>query len=357
MLTTVALAGCFAVYDEAKLNPPPAITRRDAQVITRDSGGDVGIDAPTGCISKRPPSRPAPETDTAENMSATFALIDVVVDRTYLEVNFPAVSYDLDDTCTENVATSTCNSGIVSSDGEHGEDNIFAQHLLEVFEENETVDLQSRARLTEQTGEKISLVHVTRWNGTMNDPQMTVWFGTSADFETTAADGNPRFDGSDIFYPRRRNFADGDLSRPLIVDTAAYINDGIVVTNIPALAFQHGWFTGNTEMDLTLREAIATARLTEDGTLEDVVIAGRLKLSEFLEGLSNAGTCPGSGDYNAAEFVANQFLDIRGDARSDGAGAACDALSFGIGYSGVPVILGSEPRLYEDPFARPPCGS
>lgn len=330
-------AGCFqgTAYDENLLSPSVPVTRRDA-------GVDSGVDA--GPALRRPPTRPDAETNTSERSSRTWGLLEMVIAPEVVVPNFAAYGYDLDDVVTTSVDSASCLSGTVVSDGELGEDNVLAKHLMgTVGDVLSRYDVQSSARTSLRAGVRVPLIHLEDWNGKADDALVSVWASVSADFSSSAGDV-PAWDGTDVFYPRDENFVEGDLDQPLAIDTAAYVAGNVLVANINDATFQFNWFEGLPDVGILIRDFTLTGTIEEDGTLSDVIIAGRWRTADMLQAFVDVGWCQGSLNYNAIVIVGEQFADVRADARSDNMGATCDAISLGVGFTGEPVELGSESR-------------
>lgn len=346
----VLAVGCVQVYDEGLLDRQIVTTRFDGGP-GNDAPFDAGIDASDGCDEKRPPPRPAPETDNEMRNARTWGLLDITLDPALVAPNFADYGYDLDGQCTDSTENRSCAGGTVVADGEFGEDNVFAQHLMVGIQDTLGTDVQSRARLSLRQGNKVPMIHLENWNGEPNDPLVSVWAAVSADFETFTPQEEPLWDGTDIFYPREESFVEGMIGDPLGIDDAAYVADGVLVANIPETTFSFAFFQGIEEIGIQIRDLTITAEIQEDGSLTNVILAGRWRILDMLQAFAQAGFCQGSLDYMAIAFVGEQFADVRADSRSDNMGATCDAISMGVGFTGVAIELGSETR---DPGEPPP---
>ena len=350
-MTVIGLAlvgGCFngVAYDDQLLTPPTVFVARDASV-------DAYVETDAGPELRRPPERPDADTNTAERVSRNWGLLEMVVAPEIVGPEFARYGYDLDGVITNSLDTASCIGGAVVSDGELGEDNVFAKHLMtSVGEALSRYDVQSSARTSLRAGNKVPMIHLEGWNGKADDALVTVWAAVSADFSSTAGDA-PVWDGTDVFYPRDESFVEGDLDQPLAVDTAAYVAGNVLVANINDATFQFAWFEGLPEIGVLIRDLTITGTIEEDGTLSDVIFAGRWRTADVLQAFAAAGFCQGTLDYNAIVLVGEQFADVRADSRSDNMGATCDAVSLGVGFTGEPLELGSESHDSGQPTPSP----
>jgi hypothetical protein len=387
LFTLVLSAGC-TVFDPGLLPVKP----------TEPPVDDV---CPDG--TKRPPEPPE-MADTPASMNVPdleFILKDAILSN-------PSAALNVDRVCTRQTGLWTClpppelerylggETPIVPQDGPLGEENQFAREvfsLVNAFFEQEQGSLELTAQIAQGHGYGNPLIRITGYNGTANDPRVTVIVsqavftlpGTATEAPEVCVEENPArggvphvpheddvvhanpaltqcfgeelaplpvdvtYDGNGIplgiagYHPgwedgtlwswaRHDTFQNRDARSPLVIDDLAYVRDWTLVARLP----------DNVELKLVgegqavlakFTDAYAVAKLKEDltGTESDeVLVAGRWSLNALLETASSVGVCPGTPEYS----IARRQLEIRSDVRSsrdqEGRDVPCDAFSFGI---------------------------
>jgi hypothetical protein len=261
------------------------------------------------------------------------------------------IGWDRDGICTEAPDFETeCvppepEDGI-EEDGERGIDNVFGHevmYLATVF----GAQFEEPFRAHQALGLGVTLVRVRGWNGTPNDAQVEVAvapgaFGTpdtGGGVPMLPGDGSlpppPAWDGNDYFWADEAAFLTGDAESPLINDDNAYVNDGLLVVRIPDRSAL--FLTADDKfMEIVLSDAILTAEIS-DGGLDSVILAGRWRGLDFIDALPSFGFCAGTEEYDRMIRLVEIQADLRAIRGSGGEGTLCDALSTGIGFTGVPA--------------------
>lgn len=365
----VAAAGCDVYHPEAfdaALDAGP-----DGRVEPSDGGLDAGLDAevdggatdagrdaapPDGgpsCVPRQPPPRPS-GSDTG-GPDVVFGLREVVLDQR--GGVWADVALDLDDACTTERVTATCeppDGGIVQVDGPDGVDNAGGDELFSLLFESEP-DVEREARENQAEGDGAVLLHLAGWNGTGDDPRVEAFLAQSV---YGVPDGGVRgdplaWDGTDALFVSEDDFLDGDRAQPLIVDDAAYVSGGQLVMSIPDGRPIYFPWSANL-LELTVTGGVLTGTLDAGGSrIDDVTITGRWSVLEVGEALTRMGICPGSTSRVAANRLVRMTADIRSDESTDGLGATCDALSIAVQLDGQRVQLGGVVPIEPDPPACP----
>lgn len=338
LLSAVALLGCDA-YDESLL-----------------AGQGVGCTEP----SRNPPTRPPAATEGEDDgVEYVFANRDAVFDQ--LPDAWRENGFNLDGLCTsaENLL-SECLRGpgaMTVFDGTGGIDNVFASQLFALvalqYEPRPGVPGDTLARYAQDlqaSGESVLLVRIRNWNGTANDPRVTVDLSVSvyglagsasaAPNPAPCADGAgddcvPAWDGSgnDWFWARADNFLNGDASQPKIVDDNAFVADDVVMMSIPDRAAID--FTGpSLGLTITLTEGFAVGRISADRMRMDSMLVGRWSRNDLIETAEHVGVCAGTPNYEFLLLALQGMLDLRSDPDTSSADVECDALSMALPSTG-----------------------
>lgn len=343
----------------------------DPSLVERDAGGQAGQ-----CEGRRPPPRPTgPDGPDGEDM--LFGLRDVVLDQEAGAL-WAGLGYNLDGYCTSApgfafACTLPAGGGRPSEDGEDGIDNVFGKDLFPLV--NGVVPgLEDSSRALQIEGRGLVVTRVRGWNGLADDPQVHITITQSVDTVPAAAgdpvpdvdfvdsqarlpDGElappPAWDGNDYTWVRSDTFLAGNFDDPLVFDANAYIANDVFVARLPErveILFQ-GIDVGVT---VRLTGGIATGRITEDRMgIEDVVVAGRWSVLDLLRTAESVGVCVGSAQYDFLRSRLEALVDVSSDP-TPGAGTLCDAISLGVGFTGVRVRFGG---VVEGPTPTNSCES
>ncbi len=303
------------------------------------AGGSAGIGG--GCNSRRPPARPT-SADDESVAPKIFVLRDIVIDQS--PTLWETMGYDLDGVCSKPpehpVECMAAGASQPELDGEEGIDNAFGHVVVPILKVADS-DLQEGARRSQREGRSAIVVHVSNYNGLPSDPSVRVWLGQAREAIPAGATepGIPAWDGQDSFYVVDSAFRNGDLNEPNIDDDNAYVADNRLVMRLPDRApfpFQ----TSNGTVVLTLTDAFLTGTIETDGSLTDVILAGRWSIQDILAAVELVGMCPADVTYGLIENLLNNNADIRSTPGTGGPGAICNAISIGLGFTGFPGLFG-----------------
>ncbi len=377
LLVVVAFAEC-KVYDESMLleagfagSPPPAA--RDYGV-----GWWSGADPATSCYSARRPSaadRPATTSD-ADIGALIFGIRTMRLGSRNLNGDLDPkawqdIGFDLDGMCTNSTTCPTSGepkvsckptSASIPADGSYCRDNNFGnlEYLIST-----TPDIQNRFALSDPSfncsickGAYNILFRITGYNGEPNDSSIRIDIypspgldqlkpvNCSGDTWDTSAcwTSDDRWEIQSTYVPSHTSADNtGDST---LYDPSAFVRDGYVVASLPANTLF--WFPGDRGVALAfplkLQGGIVTGKLVKDTngqwSLEDGMIAGRLKATDAIEAFQMLGLCPGDALFAGAQLMANTNADVlsSGDTAPD---ATCDAISVGIAFTASAAKFGS----------------
>ena len=297
---------------------------------------------------------PRPTTPDAEDVDpVTFVLRDVQLSQdaggAWRDIGLDLDGYDTQVPALESECLPPDDTADPPSDGEEGIDNVFGAELFPVVA-LALPDLQERARDNHLAGLGTIMLTVTGWNGTGDDPRMTIELtqaaaGTSAspdsvefsDFDlVNIADGlaapAPSWDGNDTYWARDDNYFGGE---PLVVDNNAYVKDGTVVMRLPD-RIEIQFFAGD-DAGITVKLIDAFAFATLDSDFENIVqatVAGRWRVLDLLASGDNIGVCQGSAERGIVENQLDKIADVLSTPVGGVEGATCDAVSLGVTFTG-----------------------
>jgi hypothetical protein len=399
VLLPVLAAGCQA-FDPALLPVKPAV----------DPGQDGGPDNACPNGSKRPPERPT-TADSNSIEPLVFALKDPVMSNANAALN-------VDRVCTSQTGLWTClpppelarylegEVPVVPPDGPLGEENQFAREIFplvsNILRTQGEGALDVTLKVSLGSGTYSPLIRISEYNGTANDPRVTVVISQAVfslagqagatmpppvcieedperggvphfpHVDDVVDDNNPaltecfgeeipnlpveqEYDGNgDAIavtgydpaweegrvwsWARHDAYRDRMLGSPLVVDDVAYVSDWMVVARLP----------DNTELKIgavraKFTDAFAMAKLKEDlsGTEPDeVLVAGRWSVLSMLENAESVGVCPGTVPYNLVRTQLETHIDVRSNRDQEGEDVPCDAFSFGITMTGHRAQIG-----------------
>lgn len=342
LVSALLLVGCN-VFDPSLIDDADLGETSDATVPT-DMRSAEGL--------RKVPPRPT-VADGESVQPVVFALRDVNLNQD--GERWREIGLDLDglDTQLPDVQVECVppdDSAEPQLDGEEGIDNVFGAELFPVVSLAIT-DLQMRARENHLNGLGTILLRARDWNGTANDPRLTVELtqaaaGTSADPGTVEFEGfdlvnvsdglappPPNWDGADQFFARDDTYFGGE---PLIRDDNAYIADGTVVMRLPDRVDILFFVGADAGITVRLTDAYAFAQLDGDlMNLTTATVAGRWRVIDLIESGDNIGVCVGSAERTIVENQLDKIADVRSTPGTGGPGVACDAVSLGVTFTGV----------------------
>ena len=265
--------------------------------------------------------------------------------------------YDLDHTCTcTGDAGPTCaGRGTASGlycDAPGGVDNQFAK-IVQLIQIPLGSSISSTAFSDKAAaGYWTLMIQVKGYNGEVDDPSVQVALYPCAGLGTT-----PKWDGTDSWPVL--DVAEDSMGNPIYAADGAYVANHTLVATVPKVPIT---FAGMKQtITLTLSGAVLTGKLVESNStwrLLQGVLAARLGLSDFFGSLSsyrdNNGMplCTDSGFiYSTAKTSVCNDADILIDPTQPKS-ATCDALSFAMGFTADPAILGPKVQV---PAPTPGC--
>ncbi|MCU0675959.1 MAG: hypothetical protein MUE69_24590 [Myxococcota bacterium] len=367
------LVGCLAgckVFDASLVDPPVDAGETDAEA-PPDTGPppfDAGPveTCPDGTALRRPPARPT-SLDEGEDQRLVIGLRDIRLRQS--GEAWRDIGLDLDGLCTNNaLADVECQppSDVgVQIDGNGGIDNAF--HSL--FEVIDLVfpSLAETAGMVSEGGVGVVVLQIDGWNGTADDSRVDVLLtqsvagtaGTAAQTEAPPAEfvefvpmmpgtmtplPPPAWDGNDWMWVREETFLMGDVSRPRVRDSNAYIANRQLVMRLPDRA--EIIFAGEDQgIKVQLTDAYAIGTFDEAfERVSPMTVAGRWSVIDLLDTASSVNICAGDTEYGILQRKLDEVADVRVTPGTGGADVVCDAVSLGVTFEGYRVrIAGLEP--------------
>ena len=302
------------------------------------------------------PDRPAPSTShEADDVEAVFAFRNVSLDQS--GDRWRRFGLDLDGLNTASIvdpAECIAANGSPPLDGEKGIDNAFGQYVLPTVV-SLLVCLEDNIALNQGGGRGTVLLRLREWNGTGNDAKVDVstFFavdGTSlddvSDLEWGGDHGSslmlpgsaveapdPAWDGDDYFFVDPSTLITGDLNRPVVWQTDAYISNGRIVLPLDA-GSTFVFLTGQGSFSIALN-GFVIADLSEDGeTLEKGLIAGRFPAGKLVGALGPLGICDETLQGGILSLLTDN-LDLRADPNTGSPDDTCTATGIAFSFQGI----------------------
>jgi hypothetical protein len=345
------------------------------------TGGGGGV---PGCQHATWPAPPASADPGTEMLDIVAAIRSIDFGEDAVDTG-EIVGYDLDNRCSCQGEESAC---VVPSyatgehcDGPAGRDNATAYLFDQIGMYSGGLSSQTNTEAIEQ-GTWTILVRIRDYNGQPNDDQVRLAIYTSPGMDNDPCVPTPVWDGSDRWPVDAVSLVGGegvggatgeggcssfdagttglDLDAPRYQDLGAYVNDGVVVANLPEAGFDVQ--TSGTAMNIKFTAGFITARLELDaGTgrwgLRDGLMVGRWKTSDFLSMLGawqNNGEpiCTDTLLYPVIKGFLCQYPDVA--STLSGPTTPCDALSFAMAFEAESAQFGFVWRSDPSPTSCPP---
>jgi len=321
-------------------------------------GGSV-FDGNSGLPSN--PGGPAP-TGTGSTVLAFSTLYFGDTDRSGVTNPDAWKSYglDIDGKVTTRTSTDVCtlapgaakNSQV---DGFNGIDNSFGENILPIIITTAGSDFAARINTAITGGGPTTMVRIDQ-------------LGTGADYAPLSASiyhaapsaSAPLWNGTDVRAVDSQSVAGGDVQKPLLTFPSSYMTQRVWVGAPPS---------GLANLDVSIfsvpgSPGIPVTHLLMEMTIDPSngkatmgTISGILPTQPFVAylqkvaGSISTSLCSGSAFQSIAQQI-EQAQDIMSDG-SNQPGAACDAISIGMGFDATAVQLGSVTTLAPTPN---PCG-
>ena len=327
------------------------------------------------------PIRPAAGTSSdADNVEAVFALRNISLDQS--GDRWRRFGLDLDGMNTASVLDSAecvAANGKPPLDGEKGIDNAFGQYVLPTVV-GLVACLEDNIALNQGRGRGTVLIRLRNWNGGPNDAKVDVSTlfavdGTSlddvSDLEWGGPNGaslllpgamqdapEPAWDGNDSFFVDPSTLVTGDLDRPVVWQTDAYISNGRVVLPLDT-GYTFVFLTGPGSFSISIN-GFLIADVSEDGqTLEKGLIAGRFPAGKLVSALEPLGICDETFQRSILGLLTDN-LDLRVDPDVGRADDECTATGIAFSFQGVRAHIADQVAPVElpipDPCAKPGKG-
>lgn len=307
------------------------------------------------------PDPPAPDTGGPDAEDRVFVLRDIVLRQG--QGLWRTLGYNLDGRCTDepdvdagmpdggvtnplagwDIECVPLNDGdLPARDGDDCRDNNYGQ-FISLGLEPLGIDVQDDARQSQLLGELAILVRVSEYDGTSDDPQVRVELAqTVIGVPAGGMDGDPlAWDGTDTFYAADNAF--NVSGEAILLDPVGYVTDGLLVMRIPPRS-DFRFDGGERSFQVQITDGTVTGRIDGD-FLEEVVVAGRWSVSDFLEDLEAIGVCDDDPLRSVIEAAIRGSADVLSNPEAVPGGLVpCDAVSVAIGFRGYPGIWADETR-------------
>jgi len=357
--------------------------RSDDESSSPDAGPDVPVAADAGrtspCADEPPPPPKRPVVDdhaptiTLVLSNAAFGGDDAGA------ALCPSAGFDLDDrmTCIDEAGASTpspCSTGACASsctpaagarvcDGPHGVDNAISLLVGDRGALSSLLDGRYQPSEFVTSGTANILFTITGYNGEADDPDVSVssYFSTGLEdrgrSRTSGDAGEPGWDGRTL---RRwaidpASFDANGFAR--LGQFPGYVSGHVLVAVGARLQIPFGPMV----LDLYDGRLTGELRRREDGLWNIAYgrVGGRVDTDQLVDVIARAPFQTGSGVVHVCEKGEAALVSMRGficgraDLASDGGPEAhCNELSFGLGFTAVPAILG---RLRERDVSELGC--
>lgn len=321
-------------------------------------------------IPIRPPASTSSEADSVE---AVFAFRNVSLDQS--GDRWQRFGLDLDGMNTASVldaAECVAANGQPPLDGEKGIDNAFGQYVLPRVV-GLVACLEDNIALHQGRGRGTVLMRLRNWNGRPNDARVDVsaFFavdGTSlddvSDLEWGGAGGSslllpgsmeeapdPAWDGNDYFFVDPSSLITGDLDRPVVWQTDAYISNGRVVLPLHT-GSTFVFLTGPGSFSISIN-GFVVADISDDGqNLEKGLIAGRFPAGKLVSALEPLGVCDETFQGSILGLLTDN-LDLRADPDVGEPDDECTATGVAFSFQGIRARISDQVAPVALPVPEP----
>jgi hypothetical protein len=306
------------------------------------------------------PERPLAETSSPnDSEEALFAFRNISLDQS--GDRWRRFGFDLDGMNTASIGdASECvaASGNPPLDGDKGIDNSFGEHVLPTVV-NLISCLEDNIALNQGVGKGTVLLRIRDWNGTPTDARVDVAVisavdGTSLDDvsavewggpngATLMAEGGvlpapePAWDGEDVFFADPQSLVAGDLERPEVWKTDAYITNGRVVLPVDTGA-TFTFLTGPGSFAISANGFLVADISPDRQTLVKGLLAGRFPAGKLVATLEPLGICDEAFRNSVVELLTDN-LDLRVDPNLGTPDDQCTATGVAFSFQGIRARL------------------
>jgi hypothetical protein len=320
------------------------------------------------------PGRPPPSTSSADDdVEAIFAFRNVSLDQS--GDRWRRFGLDLDGMNTTSIdepAECVAANGNPPLDGNKGIDNSFGQYVLPTVV-SLIACLEDNIALNQGRGRGTVLLRLRNWNGTPNDARVDVSVLSAVD--GTALDDlagvhwggpngsslmlpganeeapEPAWDGEDYYFVDPSSVVAGDIERPEVWKTDAYIANGRVVLPVDTGA-TFVFLTGPGSFWISIN-GFLIADISEDGqTLEKGLLAGRFPAGKLIATLEPLGICDEAFRGSVVGLLTDN-LDVRVDPDVGSPEDPCTATGVAFSFQGIRARIAGTIAPVELPIPEP----
>ncbi|MGB9338785.1 MAG: hypothetical protein WCB63_06095 [Polyangiales bacterium] len=325
-------------------------------------------------VPVRPPSSTSSEADEVE---VIFALRNVSLDQS--GDRWRRFGLDLDGSNTKSIvddAECVAANGHPPLDGDNGIDNAFGQYVLPTVA-SLVACLEDNIALHQGCGRGTVLLRLRNWNGTPNDAKVDVstfsavdgtslddvsdlqWGGDTASSLLLPGSANeapdPAWDGDDYFFVDPSTLITGNLDRPVIWQTDAYVSNGRVVLPLDA-GSTFVFLTGPGSFSIAIN-GFMIADISQDGqTIEKGLIAGRFPAGKLVGALEPLGVCDETFQGSILGLLTDN-LDLHADPNVGSPDDQCTATGIAFSFQGIRARIADTAAPVELPKPDPCAGA
>ncbi len=352
VLLALMCAACAAVFGFERLSDDGA----DA------ASSDAAEDAPHpdasggACGELGVPGAPDASADAAPDAPASVLVAVKTLDLG-IDAGHVVPGFNLDKTCSVDVATSSCTTGVdeitfdkyAKDHGDQGLDNTgygLIQYLGSLGDAFKPSSINDRLL----SGEFGLLFRMTSWNGASDDDDVFVEVFPAVGIIVQGDAGTkPQLTASDQWIRDTRFQLAGNLDASSIKSNRAYVSGGKLVASFADFTLPISVPDDPKKLDIRARELWLAGDLVTDASgtrITNATLGGRWKTADFLGevrliylkstlGVMNQYLCEMGSPafiYGTVKKEACSGRDIRSASREDNTNMPCDALSVGLRF-------------------------
>jgi hypothetical protein len=245
-------------------------------------------------------------------------------------------------------------------DGPGGRDNSFPRLLKQLVSYSFADDSAAISKKFNDGGYSI-LIRVQGWNLLPDDPDVTVSFYTSDGTLST-----PEWNTKDSWTVLDSCVNDGDIDKPKLRDTSAYVSGGQLVAALPSFDVNDDkvFIQLNDSFGLALTGTVIVVKLNQlldHYALTEGTLSGRWRDKDFfsqvglVKNASFGSICKDNFLYPEIKSAFCKFADLPGNV-SDATGV-CSAMSMAIGFAAQEARLGAVVPASVPPASQCPAAT